>query len=298
MAFTSDRPITVDGVRLDTLAWNLRTVSKATASRRTRDLTLVGVDGVTPSLGDPLEPATLGLAMFVRGTDADGAVPGVGARTAMQNNLDELIHLFGKRHALLDVRQVVDGSGTERRTWAKVVDSIAPDLNEAGSAGEFTVGLSLPYGVWEDPATQDWTSGQIAAGVAQEVLTLRGATERNQEAIVLVQGPANNPRITDTGSGEWVQWNGSLAAADYWRVNLRTWASRVGPGLTLASADTAGTEAGATTTYGGGQARSAYLNLTPYRSGANRVTSLALSAGSGITAATRLSVRARRKFAL
>lgn len=297
MTYTSDRPITVDGVRLDTLAYNVLAIQRGTARRRTADVELPGVDGVVPSLNDPLEAAGYGLQMLVRGTDADGLVPPAGARTTFRNNLDELVHLFGKRHALLDLRETVD-TGVERRAWAKVVDTITPDANEAGSSAQFSVGMVLPYGVWEDVNTQDWngTAG-AASGTSQEVTTLQGATERILDAVILVTGPATNPRVTDPATGAYVQLNATLSGTQFWRVNVGTWATRYGTGLGLGSADTTGTDGQSLTVFGGTRNQAAFLPLTPTRDTGARRVRLALS-GTGFTAATRLSVRARRKYAL
>lgn len=183
-----------------------------------------------------------------------------------------------------------------RRAWAKVTDTIQPDVNTTGSAGRFTVGLTLPYGVWEDPYTQDWTSAAVTSGVAQEVTTLQGATDRITDAVVLVQGPVTNPRVTDPATGAYVELSGALTAADYWRVNVGTWTTRVG-NLNLGSGDTAGTDRQADTRYGGTPNQAAFLPLVPTRDAGARRVKVALS-GTGITTATRVHVRARRKFAL
>lgn len=499
MTYTSDRPITVDGVRLDTLAWNISQINRATAATRSADVEVPGRDGAIPSLNDPLEPVQVGLEMFVMGTDADGRVPNGSRRDRFWANLDELIHLFSKRHALLDVQETVtmpgddlinvhpnpsgdlsnwgnigsalqtramsteqayhgtqsvkatmpnggrsgikanvykavqtfqvgdvvewvvhiypsvttewnawweriggtyrggsasnavtiqantwgtvrgryvitDTTSTEadtsyhgfgaynaggaawlanevfwadavvvvrnpsphslpipdyfdgdtpedanyryswtgtpgaspslavrksiRRAMAKVTGSIQPDMNAVGSSGQFTVGLTIPAGVWEDAATQDWTSDQITSGVAQEVTTLRGATERIQDAVILVQGPATNPRLTDPATGAYVELQATLSASQFWRVNVGTWATRYGASLGLGSADTTGTDGQAVTRYGGTENQAAFLPLTPVRDTDQRRVKIALSATSGITTATRVSVRARRKYAL
>lgn len=296
MTFTSDRPITVDGVRLDTLAWNITKISRATAARRSADQPVPGRDGAIPSLNDDLEPVSFGLEMFVMGTDEDGAVPPAGKRDTLRANLDELIHLFGKRHALLDVRETVT-AGTERRAWAKVVDSIQPDVNVVGSSGMFTVGLELPYAVWEDVATADWagTAG-AASGTVQEVTSLRGATERIHDAIVLVEGPITNPQVTDQATGAYVRLNAALTAGQFWRVNVGTWATRTGT-LGLGSNDTTGTDRQDVTVFGGTANQATFLPLVPVRDSGERRVKVALT-GTGFSGTTRLSVRARRKYAL
>lgn len=294
MTTTSDRPILVDGVRLDTLAWNIEKVNRQTAGRREANAQVPGRDGVIASLNDDLEEARLGLEMFVMGTDEDGAVPPAGRRDTLRQNLDELVHLFGTRHRLLEVQQTIQ-AGVVRRAWAKVSDSIQPDLNETGSSGKFTVSLVLTEGVWEDVGTTDWT--QVAPGAAVEVTSLQGATERIQDAILLVKGPITNPRITDPATGAYVELQAALTAADLWRVNVGTWATRTGTTLGLGSSDTTGTDQQAVTRFGGTANQAAFLPLTPVRDTGERRVRLTLT-GTGQTASTALSVRARRKYAL
>lgn len=295
MVNTSDRPISVDGVRLDTLAWNILKINRAMAARRDRSIELPGRDGVVPSLDDDLESVQFGLEMFVMGTDADGGVPPAGRRDTLRNNLDELVHLFGKRHSLLDLRETV-ANGVQRRAWAKVQDTIAPDISTVGGSGEFTVSLVLPYGVWEDPTTTDWT--QVAPVTAAPVTSLTGATERIGDGIFLVKGPATNPRITDVASGSWVQLNDTLTAAESWRVNALTWATRKGTTVTIGSGDTVGTDRTAQTLTGGPQRGSA-LVLTPVRDTGARRVGITLSATAGIVnGTTALTVRAARKYAI
>lgn len=296
MVNTSDRPIQVDGVRLDTLAWNITKINRATGSRRSGDTQVPGRDGFIPSLNDDLDAPTFGLEMFVMGTDADGLVPPAGRRDTFRNNLDELIHLFGKRHALLEVIETVK-AGTQRRALAKVVDSIQPDGNEVGTSGQFSVGLTLPYAVWEDVATSDWNGTAAASQPVQEVTTLRGGTERTQDAILLVTGPAVNPRITDQATGAYVELQATLTAGQFWRVNVGTWATRRGAGLGLGSNDTTGTDSQDVTRFGGLPSAAAFLPLTPVRDTGERRVKVQLT-GTGFTTATRLSIRARRKYAL
>lgn len=292
MVNTSSRPITVDGVRLDTLAWNIEKIERETAGRRSGDYSTPGMDGTVAGLNDSLEPSLFGLQMWLRGTDADGAVPGVGSLTTLRDNLDELLHLFGKRHSLLDVRETVDGVGSQRRCWAKVVDRIAPDLNTAGSAGVFTVALTIPAGLWEDENQTDWV--QLAPVTAAEVVPLRGATERINDGVFLVRGPCTTPRITDPSTGMFAELGQAVSSGQFWRFNSSTWSSRVGT-LGLGSLDTDGTDVtGVTAT--GGPSRAYGLPLVPVRDTGARRVRVTLTAASGVTAATQLSVRARRKF--
>lgn len=295
MTYTSDRPITVDGVRLDTLAYNITSINRSVAGRRAADQEVPGVDGNLPSLNDNLEPGNLGLEMFVRGTDEDGVKPG-DSRTAFWNNLESLVHLFGKRHALLEIQEQ-PSPGVYRRAWAKVLDTIEPDMGASDDVAVFTVGMLLPYGVWEDLATADWTGTNYVTTPTQEVTTLQGSSERITDAILLVKGPATNPRVTDPNTGAYVQLNAALSAADYWRVNVATWSSRTGA-LGLGSSDATGTDRSAVTQFGGTRNQAAFLPMVPVRAGTLRKVSLTLTATATLTNAATLSVRARRKYAL
>jgi hypothetical protein len=295
MVNTSEHPISVDGVRLDTLAWGVTRVNRAVAARRERNVEVPGRDGVIPSLGDDLEPVSFGLEMLVLGTDEDGAVPPEGRRRTFRTNLDELVHLFGKRHSLLDLRETV-APGVERRAWAKVQDAITPDVNATGSSGEVVVGLVLPYGVWEDPEPQTWT--QVAPVASASVLTLLGATESIPDAVYAVKGPATNPRITDPATGTWVQLNDTLTTSQVWRLNAATWSTRVGTTLTVDSGDVEGTDKTALTLTGGPQ-RGTALVLTPVRDAGARRVGVTLSATSGIVDGdTSLTIKAARKYAI
>lgn len=294
MANTSDRPISVDGVRLDTLAWNVEKVVRSTASRRSADVTLANLDGSLPSVNDALEPVDFGLQMWLRGTDVDGGVPAPGSRDTFRANLDALLHLFGTRHRLLEVTEQTSATET-RRAFAKVSASISPDVNVTGSAGTFSVALTIPAAMWEDAASTDVTLNAPVS--AAEPAGLIGGTERINDAVYLVTGPASTPRITDPTTGMWVELGANLPAGQFWRFNSATWASRYGSGLGLGSADTTGTD-GTAITVTGGPGRAYGLPLVPVLSGGTRRVRVTLTAASGIVnGTTKLSLRARRKYA-
>ncbi len=297
MVNTSARPISVDGVRLDTLAWNITKITRATAGRRSGDYEVPNLDGAIPSLNDALEPASFGLEMWLRGTDADGGVPAAGGLDTMRTNLDELLHLFGKRHALLEVRERVSATD-ERRALCKLADAITPELNAPGSAGVMNVALDIPSGQWEDATATTWSavaSGASATSAPAMVVTsLTGATERVNDAVVVVRGPAAQPRLTDTATGMFVQLDRTLASGEDWRLDSGTWSSKVstGGGFSDTGADVAGL------TNVGGPARGYALPLTPVRASGVRTVSVQITAAGGIAnGTTTVSVQARRKYA-
>jgi hypothetical protein len=293
MATYSAFPVFVDGVRLDSSAWNVESKVRQWAGARSADVVLPGVDGVAASLNDDLEPTLMTLSMWVVGTDENGLIPnGSNGMAQCRANLDQLSALFGVRHRLLSIIEVVDGGGTQRQANAKVVDSISPEIR-AGGLGRFTVTLQLPEAMWQDPATSDWSQASVVAGNTYEVTSLLGSTAPIADEILTFTGPATNPQITDFTTGAYIRLNAALPAGQVWRVNCASWTTRYGAGLTFGSLDTAGTDAQAVTVYGGGTAR--FLRLQPALTGGARRVSVTV-AGTGFTSATAIGVRARRKY--
>lgn len=289
----SAHPVVVDGVSLDSYAWNVEAKKRIIPAARSADQVIPGTDGVAASLNDDLEPGLMTLSMWVVGVDQSGVIPvGSSGMAQCRANVDALAHLFGKRHALLSVTETVDAAGTQRQAWCKVVDTIEPEIR-AGGVGRFTVSLTVPEGLWQDPTTADWSQASAVAGTVYEVTSLQGSTGPVQDAVIAVTGPVTNPQVNDFTTSAYVRLNAALPAGQVWRVNVGTWSTRYGSGLSLASADTAGTDGQAVTVYGGGNAR--FLRLQPSLSAGARRVRLSLS-GSGFTSATAIAVRARRKF--
>lgn len=291
MVYTSAYPVTVDGVRLDTLAWGIELKKAVVPGVREASEVVPGRDGVIPAMSEDYEPGLYTLDMLVRGANEDGLIPSdsVGELRA---NLDHLLGIFSTRHRLLDVREVVDASGTVRQADMKRLDSIAPTV-EVGNHARFTVTLSLPGVFWRSPDALDWV-GPAGSLAAQTIDTLTGSTAPIQDAVFLVKGPITNPAIRDTTTGWSVRLNGPVAAGQAWRVNTATWSTRVGA-LTLGSADTAGTDQTANTEADTPSGR--FLDLTPaYYPGVNQRRLLAGVTGSGATTATQLSIRARKAY--
>lgn len=293
MATYSPFAVTVDGIRLDSSAWNVSAKTRALAAVRTADVVLPGTDGVSQSLNDDFEATTMTLTMWLVGTDENGIIPsGSNAMAQCRANLDMLMFVFGTRHRLLNVVETVDAVGTTRQAFCKVVDSIAPEI-AAGGLGKFVVSLQVGDAMWQDEVLSEWSTTGVQSGVSVEVTTLTGSTGPVSDAIFLVTGPVLNPQIVDLTTGAYVRLNLDLPAGVSWRVNSGTWSTRYGAGILLRSQDTTGTPADAITVFGGGNAR--FLRLVPAISSNARRVFIYLS-GSNFSAATSLGVRARRKF--
>lgn len=297
MTNVSDYPITVDGVRLDTLAWGVEAATRTVGAVRGADTLLAGLDGVQASLDDAREPSTLALSMFVRGTDADGLVPmGRDAQAVYQENLDALLHLFGKSGTLLTVGLVMDADNTpaaDRTAQAKVLDSITPE-DHPGDVGRLAVVLSIPGVSWRSAAPETWSQAAVVSGTSYEVTTLAGSSAPVDDAVVCLTGPADTGvKVVDPATGAFVRLNQVLTAGNVWRVNVDTWESRVGAGLTVDSIETAGVDKSSVTDQGGGYPR--LLRLNPRLDAGTRRVKVQV-VGAGFTAATSVAVKARKAF--
>lgn len=289
MTNTSSYPITVDGVRLDTLGYNVTGITYRVPGVRSGEVRVPGLHGALPSYDEDFEEAGYTLSLWLKGADVDGVIP-ADSVGQLRANLDTLLGLFGVRHRLLDVRETV-ATGVTRQALCQVRSSFAPEI-DPGRLCQFKAELVIPGAFWQDPATADFAQAGVTSGTTYTVTTLSGATAPVQDSKILVTGPAANPRVTDIATGHSVLYGGTLAAGSKWLINCETFASRVGASLTLASLDTDGADAQALTSF---TRPSRYLTLVPDLSGGSRLVRASLT-GSGFTGATSLAIRARRKF--
>lgn len=296
MAYMTNHPVSVDGVRLDTLAWGIEAQTYSTGALRSGDLTLPGLDGVLPSMGDARAEAYLTLGMFIRGTDDDGLVPaGSDAVETLRRNLDTLLALFGQTHRLIDVREVIDagapGTSGTRQALGKVTDAMAPEI-EVGQVARLTVVVTIPSGYWRDVDTQDWVQ-VVTPGAEYVVPTLTGTTGPVTDGVLVLTGPLNDAAIVDVATGHKVRLPGALPAGQTWRINSATWETRTGPTLALGSADTTGTSRAAETETVG-----LYPYLMPLRPAVvGGVPQVRVKVeGTGATSATVLRTRTRKAY--
>lgn len=289
MTNTSLIPITVDGVRLDTLAWNIETLDGrlSVPGLRGEDPIVPGLDGVVYVPNKSADAGSMTLTMWVRGSDADGLVPfGSSQMAEFRKNLAALVTMFGVRHRLLDVRQTWPAGDIQ---WmAQVVQPYDFSANAVNPRAKFAVELNIPQTYGRDVSTTDYTSASaLTTGTTLTLAAYAGLTAPISDAILVVRGPATNPRLTNPDTGEWVQYNGTIATGTDWRIDCAQWDTRTGAAIGLAGAG--GTIQVAGTTYAGGGAP--FMRLHP-RSGGPQLT----LTGSGFGAGTQVLARARRRF--
>jgi hypothetical protein len=290
MTNTSTIPITVDGVRLDTLAWNIETLGGRLSVPGTRgeDPEVPGMDGAVFVPNKNFESGRMTLQMWVRGSDENGLIPLSSSQMQeFRKNLDTITKMFTVRHRLLDIRQtwpagIIQWMAKVEQPWDFSGSAVNP-------RAKFAVELSIPSTFGQDVNTADYTSAAgLTTGVTLTLANYDGTTAPISDAIIVVRGAATNPRLTNPDTGEWVQYNGTIATGTDWRVDCGLWETRTGVGISLASG--AGTNQVANTQYAGGGSR--FMRLTPRPSGGPQL----VLTGTSLNGSTQVLARARRKF--
>lgn len=228
MVFTADRPLFVDGVRLDTLANNIETLDGryALPAVRNEDILVPGVDGIIPIWNQSWETNDYVLSMWVNGLDADGLMPvGSNERQEFEKNWSALARLFGVRHRPLVLRRTM-GDGTVQTANARVITAVTPKI-EGRFFGRFTVLLEIYNTFWRDETLKVHDS----PFTVNTDIILNGFNETHpiKDAKITLTGAAvANARITDMASGHWISLPQSLAAGATWVIDCAAGTSKVG----------------------------------------------------------------------
>lgn len=288
MTTTSTHPITVDGVRLDTLAYNIttRTGWDVSAGVRGSNQVVPGRTGELYVPGKRREAGKMVLSMVIMGTDADGVRPVDGnAYVQYRRNLDQLKLLFGKTHGLLDVQHSLGALGT-RQAYCEVKKSLDPEMM-GRNTGEMVVLLENPATYWQDVAELAIDTTNVSAGI-KTWPALVGATAPIEDMRAVFRGPWVNPQITDTVTGHYIRLNSTLAVNEDWYIDCGLRVSR--RGNLIGQNPLGGTNAAAVTQRVGVYSPG-YYALTP-----EAATVRYTLGGSGTTANSRFIANARRKF--
>jgi hypothetical protein len=267
MTALTPRTVIIDGIRLDSFAYSItsRTGWESTPGLTGGNIRVPGRDGEIWQAKD-YGTGQIVLDLFVQGTNADGAIPaGSTAEKTFRANIDALLATFSKRSGLLTVDKEIE-DGSVRRNFAEVGSVIQPDYLDGNTVATFTVELIFP-----DPL---WKSTTITTSTGTGSLSVfAGITAPISDAIITVAGPATNPRVTDTVSGAWIQYTGSVSGGSSWVVDCATFSSKIGGSSVIAA-----------TTFNPGPR---FFSLTPSSS---LIPSITLSSGSSI------SIAAARRF--
>lgn len=288
MVNTSSHPITVEGTRLDTLAWNIRVKTgwDLGQSARGGNVEVPGGDGELWVPNKREGAGRFSLAMWVMGADANGNVATDGYE-AYRQNLDQLRWLFGKRHKLLTVQHTLGATIGTRECLAEVTQSWDPEVKSLGRYGEFTVLFAIPGSYWRDTADLNYDLNPATTG-QKTLTTFLGATANMRDLTLVFDGPWNGPSVTDDATGH-VLTGPTLASGSQWNVDCAAFTSKTGTGIAFTSG---GTQAMLSTTRSGAHAPGLF-GITPAGPGVSPTITLG---GSGLTGVSRFRIRGRRKF--
>lgn len=299
MVNTSKWPITVDGVRLDTLAWNIetRTGRDGEAQLAGENLDTGMRDGVIWTPNKKRGAGRLVLSMWVGGTDEDGAVPvDNDDYWKYTQNLDALKRMFGVTHRQLDVRLQMDAAGAHiRQALCEKTTMITPEMFASYPyTAKFAVELTIPGAFLQDVADSNYDSQAVdfPGGIpANTTVTLPdpfpAATAPMRDMYVVLDGPATNPKILDPRNGHSIQLNSAISGGIQWVVNTATWSSKTG--AAIAFTDT-GTDRYDVTQFAGGHSPKMFGITADPLGPQIRVE------GTGFGAATRLRVRTKIQY--
>jgi hypothetical protein len=291
MVNTSAYPVTVDGVRLDTLAYNIET-------KDGRDLgpTIQGED-ITTGMRDgdifvpnkKSGPGRIVLSMWVNGTDEDGVVP-ADSYLKYRQNLDKLRRIFGVRHRLLDVREQLDVAGAHIRQALCTVGAVIDPAMLANFpyTARMSVELKIMDGFWQDLADSNFDTGiGLLANTDHDVDEFALATAPMRDMWVVLDGPATNPKVIDNRTGHYAKLNGVVGNGLQWVVDTTNWTSKTGSAIAFTND---GTDQYDNTEFAGSHAPSIFGVTADPLGPQIRIE------GSGFGANTRLRLRGKLKY--
>jgi hypothetical protein len=129
--------------------------------------------------------------------------------------------LFSKDYALLDVRHTLPDA-TIRRALAEVSGAYN-FTTHADPMGLFTVVLNVPDAYWKDVvATTTFVNVAVAGSNTPDLTWATGGTAPLNDATFTVLGPITNPRIVDLVSGCYINYAGTVPAAQSITYNADT----------------------------------------------------------------------------
>lgn len=230
--------LTIDGVSLGTYAHMIEVVRgiDVLTGRVRQPATVAFRHGTVPTADWYYDEKILPLVITVAPWDEDGgATHSVGDQGHLRDNLDVLLHLFGKR-SLLDVRRLVPTEESdevmELQAYATVGRNVVVDGGPAHR--QFAVDLILPYPLWHELPEVELsadTSHTITTGgtapIADMVFTLSGDGTVSDDLghSFTISGSAG-PVTVDVGARE-VYEGGNLAMSlfslDGGRDNWMEW---------------------------------------------------------------------------
>lgn len=210
MTLTTTETVTVDGVDLNTLAYNIETLSgrDALPPRRGENKGIAYRQGKRWNRKQ-FDQKVETWAMWVRGCDVDGVVPGTGDRAEYNKNLFMLKQLFGKIHAPLALqRKILMPSGLLVLTAeGECNGTMEPTIvGNRATLARFTADIEMA-----DPF---WYGAQMAVPVSTALSFNNPGTAITTKMVVRL-GPGTNAKLTNLQTGTWLQYQGTIPAGSY-----------------------------------------------------------------------------------
>lgn len=209
MTVTTEETFKVDGVILNTFAWNIDTLSgrEGLPPRRGKNIPIPFRTGRvwTPKT---YEERTINLSMWVKGSTEDGVIPAEGARAKYNDNLRVLKRLFAptQRQVSLE-RKLRFTTGLETHTALAELANLMEPLNMGSRMANLNVDLRMADPWWYG-VTQ--STDVLAAGAT---INNPGDVEATSMFITFV-GPLTNPRLRNNSISPTidVRYLGTIAA--------------------------------------------------------------------------------------
>jgi hypothetical protein len=202
--------VTVGGVSLDSLVWNVRTRAGrwGTAARRGGNIPMSGMDGTVWTPNKPLDEMEVDLDMWILGCGTDGSMPDSAAgKTLVRQRRDQLYRLMANQRSLFEV---VD-TESNRRCMAELGGGVSPVVQAGGTRAEVTFPLLVPAGCWEDGSAVTTSNMVLTASGSYTLTGLGGGTLPLQGLVITLTPPARNIVLT-VSDGSTLLWNGDLPA--------------------------------------------------------------------------------------
>ena len=280
---TTDEVIVVNGLCLNTMAWNVtsKTGRFTVPVSRGEDITVPSATGRTFVPNKPLDAGLFTLSMFVLGCLPDGTIP-PDNQSEFVKNFEQILRQCFNPHAPLTIYNWKP-NGSVRMAKGTLIgadNAIDPTMYMGGARGEMVLPFEILSGVWSDFFTTS-IQGTPSASWSNQTLSLTplaDGTAYIEDAVITVTGPITNPVVSNSVTNTSVTLTGSVPAGQTWTIDCGAWTSVVNGSSVLQN-----------TTHSG---HSRFLLIDAGSlSGPPSVT----LSGSGTTTATNLSITAARK---
>lgn len=285
MTTTTAETLTVNGVVLNTLAKNIKSLTGRlrAPALRTENVTVPGRHGTIRTPNKRYEEGQIVLPMWVKGSDDD---EGNISRSQFFENVDTLTQLFRPGAGLLSVIHTLP-DGSQRRVLAECTEAIDMTMVAGGEYpyATFSVALRVPGVFWEDATASTFDVSNTFNG---DLTQLQGATAPIEDAVFVIYGPATSVTVEARYNGgamddpQYFTYSGTIATGQTLTVDCGTWKLTGAGGLAIDY----------TKMFHTGGAR--FLTLAPGPVGGSPQMKVTMAGSVGGTSKVRIT--ARRKY--